>query len=190
MSDRSYEYTTTKSSPTWASDGIIYGPGGYVKNFGLYIKKARRSLNELRNSNWTGALTRALIIDTVLYNANVNLFAAVKVVIALSPSGHFESMSQVNAVHLYPYIGGQAVVQLCLQIIWVLLVLYLTFKEIKKLKKLKLAYFAHMWNILTIASLSFAYTAVIMYAIQIIRTQQTIEDVKNNLGGCMHVTNP
>jgi hypothetical protein len=45
-----------------------------VVSLGRTYEKAISVLNELRSQNWLDHLTRGVIIDFSLYNANVNLF--------------------------------------------------------------------------------------------------------------------
>lgn len=78
-----------------------YTTGGYYFPFMGSYNETISSINELAKFKWINEQTRAIFIDFVLYNPNVNLFTYCKVLYEILPSGNILSTFQVNVIDLY-----------------------------------------------------------------------------------------
>ncbi|CAF4247680.1 unnamed protein product [Rotaria magnacalcarata] len=94
----------TKSDPLSAIYRTYKG-GGYVVSLGRTYEKARSVLEELHSQNWLDQLTRAVIIDFSLYNANVNLFVAVTLSFEMTSMGSVLQDYRIKVFRLYDHIG-------------------------------------------------------------------------------------
>ena len=59
----------------------IYGKGGYVKNLGQSQEESAQILAELNANNWIDRGTRAVFVDFTTYNANINLFCQIRLIL-------------------------------------------------------------------------------------------------------------
>ena len=53
---------------------FTYEGGGYVADLGGSVASATQLSEQLRGASWVDQLTRAILIDVSVYNANSNLF--------------------------------------------------------------------------------------------------------------------
>ena len=59
----------------------IYGKGGYVKNLGQNQEESAQILADLNANNWIDRGTRAVFVDFTTYNANINLFCQIRLIL-------------------------------------------------------------------------------------------------------------
>ena len=163
--------------------GIYPATGGYVATLGTYMSKVTKILRSLKENNWIDRLTKALIIDTVTYNAYTNLFTRIRVIIEQPSIGNTAIQGKIRSFVLYTYVGNSGLVTLMLQIIWLILMIYMTVKMIRGIIKQKRAYFSsNYWNILRLTGLTFAVLAAVTFVVKVVFAAKLIERVKNELG--------
>lgn len=81
----SFLYHTANELGTSSYWGTIstYGGGGFVQYLTIDDRNASaNAITELKMNRWVDRGTRAIFIDFVLYNANINLFCTAQCVIA------------------------------------------------------------------------------------------------------------
>ena len=163
--------------------GIYPATGGHVATLGNYMSKVTKVLRSLKENSWIDRLTKALIIDTVTYNAYTNLFTRIRIVIEQPSIGNTAIQGKIRSFVLYTYVGNSGMVTLMLQIIWLILMIYMTVKMISGIIKKKRAYFSsNYWNILRLIGLTFAVLAAVTFFVKVIFAAKLIERVKNELG--------
>ena len=72
--------------PYWG-EFSTYSGGGYVATFGRNLQAAMRVFDELVEYRWLRETTRAVFVEYLVYNANVNLFGTCMLVVEFLPSG-------------------------------------------------------------------------------------------------------
>ena len=163
--------------------GIYPATGGYVATLGNYMSKVTKVLRSLKENNWIDRFTKALIIDTVTYNAYTNLFTRIRIVIEQPSIGNTVIHGKIRSFVLYTYVGNSGMVTLMLQFVWLIVVTYMTVKMIRGIIKQKRAYFSsNYWNILRLIGLTFAILAAVTFVVKVIFAAKLIERVKNELG--------
>lgn len=55
-----------------------YGPGGYYFDFPIGKSDAKALIEDLEYNTWLNRGTRAVFVDFVIYNGNINVICAVK----------------------------------------------------------------------------------------------------------------
>ena len=161
----------------------FYPARGFVANLGKYMSKVLKTLGVLRENNWIDRLTKALIIDTVTYNANTNLFTRIRVVIEQPSIGNIVIQGQIRSFVLYTYIGNSGMVTLLLQFAWLIVMIYMTVKMVKGIVKQRKAYFtSNYWNMWRCIGLMFAVLAAVTFIVKVIFAMKLIERVKTEFG--------
>ena len=178
-------FTQQDVSEGFYVEGLLgsYPPRGYISSLGKYSSKVIQTLNTLKDTNWIDRFTRALLIDTVTYNANTNLFTRIKIIIEQTPFGNTIIHGKIRSFVLYSYVGNSGMVTLMMQFLWLLVLIYMTVKMIKGIIQLRTKYFtSNYWNILRCIGIICAVMAAITFVIKVIFAMKVIEKVKNELG--------
>jgi len=155
-----------------------YKGGGYVVSLGRTYEKGRSILEELRSQNWLDQLTRAVIIDFSLYNANVNLFVAVTLSFEMTSMGSIIQDHQIKVFRLYDHIGGYGILVYLFELLFVIFTIYSVIHEILLLTKQKRGYFSKFWNIISFLTTVFSIAAIGMYGTKKTLTRLAIRSLR------------
>ncbi|CAF3946958.1 unnamed protein product [Adineta steineri] len=169
----------TKSGPMKALYKTYKG-GGYVVSLGRTFEKGRSILEDLRSQNWLDQLTRAVIIDFSLYNANVNLFVSVTLSFEMTSMGSIIQDHQIKIFRLYDHIGGYGMLVYLFELLFVIFTIYSTIHEIILLVKQKRAYFDKFWNVISFITTVFSLAAIIMYGTKKTLTRLAIRSLRKS----------
>ncbi|CAF1143554.1 unnamed protein product [Rotaria sordida] len=167
----------TKSGPLKALYKTYKG-GGYVVSLGRTYEKARSLLETLRSENWLDQLTRAVIMDFSLYNANVNLFISVTLSFEMTSMGSIIQDYQIKIFRLYDHIGGYGILVYLFELLFVIFTIYSFIHEILLLIKQRKEYFNKFWNIISFITAIFSITAIIMYGTKKTLTRLAIRSLR------------
>uniref|UniRef100_A0A8C4ULM1 Polycystin 2 like 2, transient receptor potential cation channel n=1 Tax=Falco tinnunculus TaxID=100819 RepID=A0A8C4ULM1_FALTI len=156
-----WKYTSAPSlSPWyWGSTGL-YSSGGYMFNLPKSKQESVEKLVFLRQNSWLTRGTRAVFIDFSTYNANVNLFCIIRLVVEFPATGgaltssHIYSAKLLRYITYYDYFLASCEVTFCLFIIT-----FIIHKAIK-IVKLKKEYFRSAWNWLDLLLLVVSVLAI------------------------------
>ncbi|XP_060132445.1 polycystin-1-like protein 3 [Zootoca vivipara] len=165
--------STLQEYPIWGKFALYPG-SGYLANLGRNKSYATRTLRYLEQNNWLDRNTRVAFIEFVVYNANVNLFCAVTLIleangiasmldpVPVSVAGTLFSKSELQILRLYPDL--QLVLQfICAQITFLLLILYYIFVQGQQLKQQKWKYFSSKRNLLDASTILISVAAIGLY---------------------------
>ena len=155
-----------------------YKGGGYVVSLGRTLDKSRVILNELRSQNWLNQLTRAVIVDFSLYNANVNLFAAVTLSFEMTSMGSVIQDYQIKIFRLYDHIGGYGMIVYLFELAFILFTIYAVVHELLLITKQKRAYFRKFWNMIAFVTAILCVTAIVMYGTKKTLTRLAIRSLR------------
>ncbi|XP_064635025.1 uncharacterized protein LOC135492455 [Lineus longissimus] len=184
--------TFTKSPFVYTSaqknDIPLYGEyatfdgGGYVAELGDSSKTALLVLSQLFKKNWIDRLTRAVFVEATIYNANVNLFSCLRIMIETPAVGGILISRTVESFRPYPYVDAWDLILLVLQIVWVLVLFYLIYVEINLARTFRWQYVTDPWTYVQLLNVMTAFAASSLYVVRIVFVIKAIEDVKNNIG--------
>jgi nitrate reductase NapE component len=169
----------TKSGPLTAIYKTYKG-GGYVVSLGRTYERARDVLTELRSLNWLDQLTRAVIVDFSLYNANTNLFVAVTLSFEMTSMGSVIQDHQIKVFRLYDHIGGYGFLVYSFELIFTLFTVYSLVHEIILIGKQRREYFDKFWNIISLITAVFSVTSIGMYGTKKTLTRLAIRSLRKN----------
>ncbi|KAK2906286.1 hypothetical protein Q8A73_010229 [Channa argus] len=141
----------------------LYRGGGFVAELGPDLQNASRTLEYLFNNKWLDTYTRAIIVEFTVYNANVNLFCVVTLLLETPAIGAFQFNSEMHSVRLYQPEDGLSFLPMAAEIIYLLFILYYMFLQGKLMKRQRWAYFRIKWNLLELTIILLSWAAVAVY---------------------------
>ncbi|XP_059361535.1 polycystin-1-like protein 2 [Carassius carassius] len=168
-----------KALPVWGMIALYRG-GGYVMDLGSNMQNASSKLRYLFDSTWLDMYTRAVFAEFTVYNANVNLFCIVTLILESTAVGAFQFRSQVQSVRLYQSTGGFQSFLMASQVFYFLFVLYYMFLQGKLLKRQKWAYFRNKWNLLDLAIIILSWSSLSVFIKRTVQGDKDIEYYQNH----------
>uniref|UniRef100_A0AAV2JYE4 Uncharacterized protein n=1 Tax=Knipowitschia caucasica TaxID=637954 RepID=A0AAV2JYE4_KNICA len=145
---------------------------------GLYSTCALccRTLQYLCSRRWLDSLTRAVFAEFTVYNANVNLFCVVALLLeAEHATGAFSFHWQLQPVRLYPSTGGLHLFVMAAEIIYMLFVLYYMYKQVQKLRTQRFSYFSVRWNLLELSIIALSWAGVGLFITRTVLGQREMD---------------
>ncbi|KAK3090686.1 hypothetical protein FSP39_013743 [Pinctada imbricata] len=137
-----------------------YSGAGYAQNLGRTKAETQAIIEYLFSELWIQRGTRVVFIDFTVYNANINLFCVVKLVVEFPATGGAISSSDFRTVKLIRYVTIKDYFIMACEFIFVLFIVYYMIEEGIEIKKHKLSYFKSFWNILDILVIIIAILCV------------------------------
>ena len=141
-----------------------YSGGGYVASLSTDIDFARATAMALEQDSWADMLTRALLFEFSVYNANMNFFATGFVIIEIHPTGSVVPNANIRVFKLYRYVGTFGKVVMASEIILVLCLFFFIYKECRHMYRLGCGYFKLFWSWIEITIAVALFTALILRA--------------------------
>ncbi|NXN66707.1 PK2L2 protein, partial [Himantopus himantopus] len=156
-----WKYTSASSlSPWyWGSMGL-YSSGGYTFTLPQSKQKSLEKLVFLRQNNWLTRGTRIVFIDFSTYNANINLFCIVRLVVEFPATGGALTSSHTYSVKLLRYVTYYDYFLASCEIAFCLFIITFIIQEAIKIVKLKKKYFRSAWNCLDLLLLVVSILAI------------------------------
>jgi hypothetical protein len=150
----SFQHTKAESINSYSYIGV-YGtyPGdGYIFDLKGSSQELKNNLTLLKQMKWIDRQTRAIFIQMVTFNPNVNLFAYITILFEILPSGNMVNSILINPIKLYYNYSLLSILLIIYSVFMILSFL----NQIKKLINLKFKYFTHFWNLIEISIISFS----------------------------------
>ncbi|XP_065818468.1 polycystin-1-like protein 2 [Labrus bergylta] len=141
----------------------FYRGGGFVAELGPDVQNASSTLEGLFRDKWLDIYTRAIFVEFTIYNANVNLFCIVTLLLETTAVGAFQLYSELQSVRLYQSTGPLHIFVMAAEIIYLVFILYYMFLQGKLMRQLKWAYFRSKWNIFELAIILLSWSALGVY---------------------------
>lgn len=156
-----------------------YGGGGY--SFDLpFSNLTEASLTSLKKHSWIDSRTRAIFVEIVIYNAQVNLFGVATFLTEWIPTNGVIFFNNVKVARLYSLGNNFHVVTLVCEIFLACFVVVFMYAEIKKMYKLRKDYFRDPWNWLEMAQIILILTCTGALFQRTNFAQKSIEQIKSN----------
>uniref|UniRef100_A0A665ST47 Polycystic kidney disease 1 like 2a n=1 Tax=Echeneis naucrates TaxID=173247 RepID=A0A665ST47_ECHNA len=151
-----------RAYPVWGSVKLYRG-GGFVVDLGPDLLNSSRLLQYLHDSTWLDVYTQAIFVEFTVYNANVNLFCIVTLMLETTAIGAFQFRSELQSVRLYQSTGGLHIFVMASEAIYFLFILYYMFVQGRLIKQQKLDYFKSKWNLLELAIIILSWSALSVF---------------------------
>uniref|UniRef100_A0A8C5BHS2 Polycystic kidney disease 1 like 2b n=1 Tax=Gadus morhua TaxID=8049 RepID=A0A8C5BHS2_GADMO len=151
-----------KALPLWGSVRLYRG-GGFVVDLVASIQNSTRTLGYLFDNTWLDVYTQALFVEFTVYNANVNLFCLVTLMLETTGIGAFQFRSELQTIRLYQSAGGLHIFVMASEAIYFLFIFYYMVIQGKLMKQHSWAYFRNKWNLLELAIILLSWSALSVF---------------------------
>ncbi|XP_058848646.1 polycystin-1-like protein 2 isoform X1 [Acipenser ruthenus] len=168
-----------RAHPLWGNIALYRG-GGYVAVLGTDIDNATSVLQYLIDNTWLDEYTRAIFVEFTVYNANLNLFCIVNVMLETSAVGAFQPRAELHNVRLYQGTGGLQYFVMGSEIIYFLFIIYYMVLQGRLMKEQRWAYFKSKCNLLDLAIIVLSWSALCMFINRTILGNRDVEYYQNH----------
>ncbi|KAI5753480.1 hypothetical protein M8J77_000560 [Diaphorina citri] len=170
-------WTYPRDSSVWDSDyytGQVgsYPYSGFYQDLSANHNDFLAQLDMLRKGGWITRATRVVFIDFSMYNANVNLFCFVKLILEWPPVGGIIPSWEIISLKLIRYLTLVDFILLVFEIILLLFLIYFTVEELYEYRNLGFyKYFNSFWNYVDLILIVLGWLFVIVYIYRLILVQ-------------------
>ncbi|NXA08052.1 PK2L1 protein, partial [Sapayoa aenigma] len=137
-----------------------YSGGGYYIDLKLTREESAEALQLLKEKLWLDRGTRVVFIDFSVYNANINLFCVLRLVVEFPATGGAIPSWQIRTVKLIRYVSAWDFFIVACEIVFCVFIFYYVVEETLELRIHKLQYFTSIWNILDVVVILLSIVAV------------------------------
>ncbi|XP_060094308.1 polycystin-2-like protein 2 [Heteronotia binoei] len=177
--DTEWRYSSPKSLSLWHWGRIgLYSNGGFIFTLPKSKTASIDKLSYLKEHGWLTRGTRVVFIDFSMYNANVNLFCIVRLVLEFPATGGILPSWQFYSVKLLRYVTYYDYFLASCEVIFCLFILSFIIQEFIKMKTLKKEYVKNAWNWLDILLILLSVFAI---AFNVYRTMEVARLMENLL---------
>ncbi|XP_005048373.1 PREDICTED: polycystic kidney disease 2-like 1 protein [Ficedula albicollis] len=137
-----------------------YSGGGYYIDLKMTREESAEALQVLKEKLWLDRGTRVVFIDFSVYNANINLFCVLRLVVEFPATGGAIPSWQIRTVKLIRYISTWDFFIVACEIVFCVFIFYYVVEEALELRIHKLQYFTSIWNILDVVVILLSIVAI------------------------------
>ncbi|XP_005407751.1 PREDICTED: polycystic kidney disease 2-like 1 protein isoform X4 [Chinchilla lanigera] len=137
-----------------------YSGGGYYLDLPGSQQASAEALQDLQKGLWLDRGTRVVFIDFSVYNANINLFCVLRLVVEFPATGGAIPSWQIRTVKLIRYVSNWDFFIIGCEIIFCIFIFYYGVEEILELHLHRLYYLTSIWNILDLVVILLSIVAV------------------------------
>ncbi|XP_071479306.1 polycystin-2-like [Diadema antillarum] len=179
MNGSAWVYSTEDDLDGSGHSGLItsYGGGGYYADLKKTKDESRAIVESLKENLWLDRGTRAVFTDFTVYNANINLFCIIRLVVEYPPTGGAIPSFQFRTVKLLRYVTAFDYFILCCEGIFCLYILYYMVEEILEIKRHRWSYFKSTWNCLDIIIILISIVCVAFSCYRTLTVGNLIQDL-------------
>ncbi|KAF6734272.1 Polycystic kidney disease protein 1-like 2 [Oryzias melastigma] len=146
----------------WGKTGFYRG-GGFAVELGPDLSNASSTLEYLFENKWLDMYTRAIFVEFTVYNANVNLFCIITLLMETTAVGVFQFYSELQSIRLYQSTDGLFFFVMAAEIIYLLFILYYMFLQAKLMRLQRWDYFRNKLNLLELSIILLSMSAVAIF---------------------------
>ncbi len=166
--------------PLWG-ELSVYGGGGYVANLDLNQQISLDIIQNLQNQGWIDRQTRAIVVEFLVYNPNVNIFTFVALVAEFHTAGGTVHYSNLYLMKAYSLGSSTAYYLLCGFALIVYYIYYIVLTLIRLCKQRK-SFFKHVenWlNLSLIGIISVMIAAMVLRKLELTEIMAKMKENKN-----------
>uniref|UniRef100_Q13563-3 Isoform 3 of Polycystin-2 n=1 Tax=Homo sapiens TaxID=9606 RepID=Q13563-3 len=170
-------YTSEKDLNGSSHWGIIatYSGAGYYLDLSRTREETAAQVASLKKNVWLDRGTRATFIDFSVYNANINLFCVVRLLVEFPATGGVIPSWQFQPLKLIRYVTTFDFFLAACEIIFCFFIFYYVVEEILEIRIHKLHYFRSFWNCLDV---------VIVVLFKFINFNRTMSQLSTTMSRC------
>ena len=162
--------------------GTAYDGRGYIADLGTRRSTALESLRYLQEKKWMDRYTRIVLLEWVVYNANLNHFSYIAFYVEFPETNGGYPQYETHTFRLYDYSSDAeitAVVVTLLHILYIMWLIHTCFEEFENIKKAGKSYIKSVDNWAEIALVLSSMLGVIIYMIR----KMAVINLKEQLQG-------
>lgn len=182
--DNGYRFKSSSELNTLSCFGVfsLYGGGGYVLDIGPKQSLVTYYLKQLKAINWMDVYTRALFIDSYVFNANTRLLTRLKVVFEISEYGSIVMTTNPYSFNILPYVSTWDYIVLACQLLFIVALILRIFEFIKNIMKFRLGALKKFVTWLRCTEICLSISSIVCFILRIDRSLQGLADTSNYLG--------
>ncbi|CAF4480352.1 unnamed protein product [Rotaria socialis] len=182
ITPNAWHYQTSKQLSGRSTSGLIsvYGGGGFVQELTPNYNDASAQLKDLNANLWIDRGTRAVFLDFTVYNANINLFCQIKLMVEFPASGGAVPSKSFSTVKLIRYVSSMDYFVLACEVLFTAFTVYYTVEETLEIRHFKLQYFKSIWNVLDVLIIVISYICVAFNIYRQIKVGQILDELLKN----------
>nr|XP_002119742.1 polycystin-2 isoform X2 [Ciona intestinalis] len=154
-------------SSHWGLLDYTYSGGGYYQDLLDTKTKSLAIIKNLKENLWLDRGTRVVLVDFTVYNANINLFCVVRLVVEFPATGGAVPSYQFRTVKLLRYVTTYDYFLMGCEVLYMLFILYYIVEEVLEIRKNKCSYFKSVWNCLDVLVI---LLSIVAFSFNIYRT--------------------
>ncbi|XP_078424677.1 polycystin family receptor for egg jelly-like [Cetorhinus maximus] len=156
----------------------VYPLGGYSLYFSpTSLQSSRLKLLALQNASWVDRSTWAIIIETTIYNANVDLFTSISLILETVPFGVINKKLVVKPFTFRLFNRGESN-WIFLSVLIIIFFILFVIDECQKIKRKGYRYFKRLKNISSLVMTVLLLVTIVLYVAKFILSQQMLEFYK------------
>eukprot|EP00058_Branchiostoma_floridae_P016734 XP_002602222.1 hypothetical protein BRAFLDRAFT_76911 [Branchiostoma floridae] len=140
-----------------------YWKDGFSLELGRSADEMRSILADLKANRWIDRQTRAVILEVLLYNGNLDMFTSVTVVFEFTEMSGVFCNHHLHTFRLHQRPGTIGYIYVLLEIIYVIFLFYSLWKEAKAVRAAGLAYLKEPWNLVETFNFILAFIVIALY---------------------------
>ncbi|XP_048210684.1 polycystic kidney disease protein 1-like 2 [Perognathus longimembris pacificus] len=182
---RAWQYQSQsqhRGYPTWGKL-TVYGGGGYVVPLGTDRQNTSRILQYLFDHTWLDTLTRAVFVEFTVYNANVNLFCIVTLMLEAGGLGTFSTHATLQSLRLYPFTDGWHPFVVAAELLYFVFLFYYMVVQGKLMRRLRWGYFRSKWHLLELAIILASWSALAVFVKRAVLAERDLRDYRAHRAG-------
>ncbi|XP_074400996.1 polycystin-2-like protein 1 [Zonotrichia albicollis] len=137
-----------------------YSGGGYYIDLKMTREESAEALQVLKEKLWLDRGTRVVFIDFSVYNANINLFCVLRLVVEFPATGGAIPSWQIRTVKLIRYVSTWDFFIVACETVFCVFIFYYVVEEALELRIHKFKYFTSIWNILDVVVILLSIVAI------------------------------
>ncbi|XP_026570283.1 polycystic kidney disease 2-like 1 protein [Pseudonaja textilis] len=157
-----------------------YSGGGYYVDLKITREESAETLQELKQNLWLDRGTRVVFMDFSVYNANINLFCVLRLVVEFPATGGAIPSWQIRTVKLLRYVSTWDFFIVSCEIVFCIFIFYYIVEEILELRIHRLQYFTSIWNILDIVVILLSVLAIGFHIFRTIEVNRLMGQLLRN----------
>lgn len=167
-------------SSHWGLLDVTYSGAGYVQDISTTKAESAAIIEDLKTNLWLDRGTRVVFIDFTVYNANINLFCVIRLVVEFPATGGALPSWQFRTVKLIRYVSNYDYFLMACEILYVAFIIYYIVEEALEIRRNKCKYFKSFWNILDIIVILLSLVSFAFNVYRTIKVNELLTGLLNN----------
>ncbi|GMR47701.1 hypothetical protein PMAYCL1PPCAC_17896, partial [Pristionchus mayeri] len=160
-----------------------YTGGGYAWDIVGTASDLTNQMKRMEREGWVDENTRAIIIEFSMYNAQVNYFAVIQLLIEKPPDGALYPSAYIETVRLMKYVGDDGNYVRAFEALYVAFTISNCLGEIYELSRIGLeVYFTTFWNILGFLVVTCSAFSLYAYGLRYVAMEEAMARFKATNG--------